>query len=385
MTSHYSNKNAELDPAFGDGGKLDIRPPGNFPNDMPSMTLDSSGHLLIFGSYQRETPIQNQPGVARLKENGAFDTKFGDNQDGFTSAPQNIRTSSVSSLAMLPNGTFFVTGDAASQLPLIHYDIGGKYLADRDLTGGQQSVLPRLLVTEDSKLLVAIGGLNGGVLYRRNDDGTPDPGFGEDGKQTFLTDSRYLSILHMSRGMKAASFYIAGEMGNDGFILRMKQTGEPDEGFAEDGIYRISMPGASVNTCRRVAELDDGRVLALITTSSGSGPISYLIRLGQKGLADATFNRGQPLRIPGEIGEDIAIQADGKILVAHRDLEIGNLLTRYLPDGLPDTGFGDAGTVLLPFADDLFSAVKNVVVQSDGKIVVAGTSGSLTTLLRLMP
>lgn len=89
-------------------------------------------------------------------------------------------------------------------------------------------------------------------------------------------------------------------------------------------------------------------MLALITTSSGSGPISYLIRLGRKELADATFNRGQPLRIPGEIGEDIAIKADGKILVVHRDLEIGNLLTRYLPDGLPDTGFDDAGTVLLP-------------------------------------
>lgn len=68
--------------------------------------------------------------------------------------------------------------------------------------------------------------------------------------------------------------------------------------------------------------------------------------------------------------EAIAVQLDGKIVVAGGDFE----LARYLPDGSPDPSFGDGGHVETPFADG--GSADAVVVQADGKIVAAGSSGT---------
>ncbi|MBO0236811.1 delta-60 repeat domain-containing protein, partial [Vibrio parahaemolyticus] len=63
----------------------------------------------------------------------------------------------------------------------------------------------------------------------------------------------------------------------------------------------------------------------------------------------------------GAQAEDVAIQPDGKIVAA--GLHFGSqsrdfALARYNPDGTPDTGFGNDGTVTTDFAgnnDDLFA------------------------------
>ncbi|HVJ93966.1 MAG TPA: hypothetical protein VM580_29455, partial [Labilithrix sp.] len=64
--------------------------------------------------------------------------------------------------------------------------------------------------------------------------------------------------------------------------------------------------------------------------------------------------------------------ADGKIVSAGATggfTDITNaMITRHLPDGAPDTGFGTGGVVVL---DNLTKAV-DVVLQPDGKTVVAG-------------
>lgn len=70
--------------------------------------------------------------------------------------------------------------------------------------------------------------------------------------------------------------------------------------------------------------------------------------------------------------EDVAIQADGKILVAG-DLGWDFALARYNPDGTLDTGFGADGQVTTDFGASHDEAY-GVVIQTDGKILVAGAS-----------
>ncbi|MGH8042733.1 MAG: hypothetical protein ACREPN_11890 [Rudaea sp.] len=81
------------------------------------------------------------------------------------------------------------------------------------------------------------------------------------------------------------------------------------------------------------------------------------------------------------LGHGMALQADGKIVLAG---SIGNdlgttdaLVLRLNPDGTLDTSAADgAGYVSFQFATDAgadFSAAVDVALQSDGKIVVAGT------------
>ena len=81
-----------------------------------------------------------------------------------------------------------------------------------------------------------------------------------------------------------------------------------------------------------------------------------------------------------DTGYAVALQADRKILVAGSSLPSDDYFTgkdfavaRYNPDGTLDSGFGVDGKVLTDFGGRLDLAVA-IAVQADGKIVVAGRS-----------
>ncbi len=88
---------------------------------------------------------------------------------------------------------------------------------------------------------------------------------------------------------------------------------------------------------------------------------------GDNGLAFSPY-------VPGFYGGfDLALQPDGKILVAGVSTDSQSRLTifRYLPDGKPDPAFGKSGVSGLSIPH--YSSWGNrLVLQPDGKIVVAG-------------
>ena len=70
----------------------------------------------------------------------------------------------------------------------------------------------------------------------------------------------------------------------------------------------------------------------------------------------------------------LAIDKDGKIVVA--GFSGGDSgLARYTPAGKLDKSFGSGGTVLPVFAAHAYDWATAVAVQTDGKIVVAGSNG----------
>lgn len=76
----------------------------------------------------------------------------------------------------------------------------------------------------------------------------------------------------------------------------------------------------------------------------------------------------------------LAIQGDGKIVVAgsiglyQTDPDSSVALARYQPDGTPDPTFGSGGKVVTDLATGA-DAVATLAVQLDGKIVITGTIG----------
>ena len=74
-------------------------------------------------------------------------------------------------------------------------------------------------------------------------------------------------------------------------------------------------------------------------------------------------------------GQGLALQGDGKIVVAGYSFKAGGELCftvlRYSADGSLDTSFGDAGKVTTSVGGKNDS-LESVVIQGDGKIVVAG-------------
>ncbi|CAM8619322.1 Delta-60 repeat [Oxalobacteraceae bacterium] len=127
--------------------------------------------------------------------------------------------------------------------------------------------------------------------------------------------------------------------------------------------------------------LDDRRILLAGYTSS----LDFgLVRLTADGLIDNQFGtNGRSTTSFGsgqDIGRSLAVQPDGKILVAgYTDKGNGNYdfaVARYNPSGSLDTTFGSAGKVTTPIGDPTLAGdyAYKIGLQADGKIVVSGSS-----------
>jgi len=107
---------------------------------------------------------------------------------------------------------------------------------------------------------------------------------------------------------------------------------------------------------------------------------SPAVALAAPGGLDAGFGNGG-LVVTSFGGTDVAsavvIQPDGKLVVAGRTIIAGNTtfaLARYNPNGSLDPAFGAGGLVTTDFGstDQAFA----IALQGDGKIVTAGRRGS---------
>ena len=108
-------------------------------------------------------------------------------------------------------------------------------------------------------------------------------------------------------------------------------------------------------------------------------PLTVTVR-GLPGQVDTSF-AGGAIVTPVDIGEDyvnaVAVQADGKLLVAGSSATLTGTkvaVLRYLRDGGLDTAFGNGGKVLTALGTHRNDVASAIAVQPDGKIVVAGST-----------
>jgi uncharacterized delta-60 repeat protein len=126
----------------------------------------------------------------------------------------------------------------------------------------------------------------------------------------------------------------------------------------------------------------DGKLVAAGRTDN----IMALARYRRDGALDPSFGNGGRVTTDLTSGSPeritaLAQQADGKLVAAGeavsgpdpRGTIFDFALTRYNPDGSLDPTFGSGGTVTTDFADDNDEAAA-VVVQPDGKLVIAGSA-----------
>ena len=108
-----------------------------------------------------------------------------------------------------------------------------------------------------------------------------------------------------------------------------------------------------------------GRAVAALPTPTGTRP--WVVRLSAGGLLDPAFAGGGVLRPPVEgPSVQIAVRDDGALVVAGSRGR-GTTVLRYGADGARDRGFGENGSVRLPRV-----AVEKVLQQPQGGIVVLG-------------
>lgn len=157
------------------------------------------------------------------------------------------------------------------------------------------------------------------------------------------------------------------------FLLRLNADGSLDTSFNSGGKIFIS----EMENIVKITLQNDGKIVV-----GGSYDFDVVLkRFNTNGTIDTTFGTNGSI-INTSTGasrslQDFVIQADGKFLVLS-DFYSGSQdyrVLRYNSNGTPDTSFGNNGSITTDIGNVEFA--KNILTQSDGKFIVAGTT--LTT------
>jgi uncharacterized delta-60 repeat protein len=336
------NTDGTLDPTFGSGGVVSVSPPGSVEdNGFFGVAIQSDGKIVAAAAAL--TTVQ----VVRVQPNGALDTSFGNG--GLTSSvfvPDGI---SSGGLALQGNGDILMVAGALNPSLMVRFTSTGK-LDTFFGTGGQVNLQfggpTQVAVQANGKILVTSGEAGrlakfaypfaqAGSVTRYYPNGILDTTFGAAGTAASVTSASALLVQGDGKIVVAGpitSKVNAPQTANDvGFgVVRFNPGGGLDGTFGKGGVA-ITDFGSSAN---------DSGAFAVALQSNGD-----IVATGAAGnLSQATFTNSS----------------------------FG--LSRYTSTGQLDTTFGVGGITITTIASGQISWVDAMAIQSDGKIVVAGTS-----------
>ncbi len=239
---------------------------------------------------------------------------------------------------------------------------------------------------------VAVGGSG---FIDAAEQGTPDTTFGNGGKVVIPFDQ----IFGGSDGAHAVAVQRDGKivvvggaerlgLDVDFAVIRLEPDGDLDPTFIAGGkiVIPFNLTGTFTEWATAVAIQPDGAIVIAGPVMGKNVNYDFgVVRLNTDGYLDPTFGSNGMTTIGFELGgagddfpRDIAIQEDGKILVAGAvDGSAGNDdfgVLRLISSGLPDIGFGSNGkrVVFFDLGGSNDEEVYGVAVQPTGEILLAG-------------
>jgi uncharacterized delta-60 repeat protein len=166
-------------------------------------------------------------------------------------------------------------------------------------------------------------------------------------------------------------------------VARYYSNGSPDLNFDYDGRLVTDING-DYDYAYATAVQADGKIVVAGTAFMGFDDDFALVRYNSDGSLDSTFGGDGRVTSDYSAGNDsihaVLVQQDGKLIVAG---EVGSAngqdfaLARFNTDGSLDTSFGSGGWVVTDFFGDDDHG-RALARQTDGKLLVAGyaTNGS---------
>ncbi|MCD9187272.1 MAG: hypothetical protein LUM44_12630 [Pyrinomonadaceae bacterium] len=246
---------------------------------------------------------------------------------------------------------------------------------------GGSDIVRGTAIQSDGKIVVA-GPVHFGTTYscgvaRYNSDGTFDTLFDGDGKTVVQINSRFecVAVAIQSDG----KIVIAGQVYGtnlDFAVVRLNSDGSPDVTFDGDGKMTTPVLSGDDSTFA-LAIQPDGKIV--VAGQSYAANLDFaVIRVNTDGSLDTSFDTDGKVTTAissyEDLGRAVAIQADGKIIIAGYSFTGTNydfVLVRYNTNGSLDTSFdgdGKAITGVLSSTDQAYA----VKLQADGKIIAAG-------------
>jgi uncharacterized delta-60 repeat protein len=219
-------------------------------------------------------------------------------------------------------------------------------------------------------------------------DGDLDPTFGDMGTVTtaYPIGSFATAVAIQPDGRivvvgAAAGASIDGEFA----VARYEADGDLDPTFGVGGTVTTPIAGGNGDEARSVAIQENGRIVVAGTDSWRKFAV---VRYRSDGRLDETFGEGGIVRTnltPGDdVAWDVAIQSDGRIVAvgAAGFGQSGFQLARYRRNGSLDPTFGDGGKVVTRYRG---ANARAVALQPNGRIVVVGYNTFGLALARYRP
>jgi uncharacterized delta-60 repeat protein len=252
----------------------------------------------------------------------------------------------------------------------------------------------RVAVQPDGKIVVAGGtAVNSPTvntaltLGRYNPDGSLDATFGQNGVVT-LASSMFAPGLFQSptglvlqgdgkivvSGTDTARSAISASI----LLRRFNADGSPDASFNGNLSF-----GTSSELAGGLALQPDGKLIVAATVAASTQDQKIAVaRLDADGQPDPTFGvNGKVVTTVAGFVAGVAVQPDGRIVVGGSVIGTGTLpdyaVLRLLANGTPDVTFGTAGVVTTDFAGG-FDNPTGILLQPDGKILLTGSSRTAT-------
>ena len=174
-------------------------------------------------------------------------------------------------------------------------------------------------------------------------------------------------------------------------LIRLNSNGTPDASFGDRGTAITEFNEHHAHA-HGIALQTDGKILVVGHTHTLANDDFIMARYTKNGRLDAAFGADGKVELDFDGGFDFAfgtaVQPDGKILVAGTASIDGNYdfaLARFSTDGVLDSSFGTGGKATSDFGTEdvtVNDTAQALALQPDGKIVLAGYSGSDFALAR---
>jgi uncharacterized delta-60 repeat protein len=412
----------ELDPAFGDHGRVLLREAPFYEFAGVDVFVDpASGRLTVvadgYGSDR----------LLRFNSDGSLDPGFGDRgtallgfgEDDLNVADVHWLTGGELLIAGAMNvygtpdyvlhGTALLARLHADGSPDLSFGNGGRATIE---FGGEYESVSNILLQPDGKIVVLgftdRGGNSDRILARFTANGSVDSSFGDMATPGFSVidvagiDARFGTIVRQADG----KFLVCGDATMGAGLpdrarivaIRINADGRPDTTFGNNGMALIGgwQDSVGINTC---LELADGHLV--FAGSFGSGPYgsderqrAAVWRITPDGRLDAGFGTNGIVVLDTDTPSSLTAMTamtDGAIAIAglqwkrSAEWQADNnawlwwsdmLVTRIDPtNGAIDRAFGNRGATVVDlgvgkFSSNAYSA--EIIQQPDGKLVVIG-------------
>lgn len=329
-----------------------------------TMAVQPDGKILIGGHFN-DYNGKARGGVARINSDGSLDETFN---------PGN-GTAYVNAISLRPDGKMLIAGgftfyNNVQRGRIARINANGSLDMTFNIGKGSDGNISDMAVQPDGKIVIcglffSYNGKPVNRLARINANGSIDAGF------IPATKADWIPCLALQSDGKilVAEGFTTLDGGPRIRVARYNANGSQDMDFklgmgAEDATSNISS----------IAVQPDGKILLaghFNRNAYNDVPCNHMIRLNTDGSIDPSFNVG--MGAGAEISK-ILLQPDGKIMVAGTFLEFNeievNRIVRLNSDGNVDPSFkpGDA-------SNDVYSSfiIYNMAFQTDGKLLISGT------------